>query len=275
MHMLQQLARDQRKTVITSIHQPNSALFFSFDRLIMLAEGNVVYFGSPRDSLTYLRQKNHDSLPLPLACPDGYNAADHWMDLLVQDTAIEEHRVLVQALNSKQTTSPDPSIAGQDNGGDIELQPEEASLMPHKAMSTRDQLIWAWDDDVIADQMDLAIDDRDDDDATKMTMGGYTDTSKYNTSWGYQYRTLVHRSLKNSRSAIFTPINLIKSAALGIVSGALWFQMEYTEKNVFDISSFFFFTMTYVTVATCFPCVWLCSSPSQLCIGRHLQILGI
>jgi ABC-2 type transporter len=277
MHMLQQLARDQRKTVITSIHQPNSALFFSFDRLIMLAEGNVVYFGSPRDSLTYLRQKNHDSLP-SLACPDGYNAADHWMDLLVQDTAIEEHRVLVQALNSKPTASSDPSNTGQDNGGDIELQPvqpEEASLMPHKAMSTRDQLIWAWDDDVIADQMDLAIDDRDDDDATTKMMGGYTDTSKYNTSWGYQYRTLVHRSLKNSRSAIFTPINLIKSAALGIVSGALWFQMEYTEKNVFDISSFFFFTMTYVTVATCFPCVWLCSSPSQLCIGRHLQILGI
>ena len=83
MKMLQQLARAQHKTIITSIHQPNSALFFSFDKLIMLAEGNVVYFGSPRESLTYLRN-------VDLACPDGYNAADHWMDLLVQDTAIEE-----------------------------------------------------------------------------------------------------------------------------------------------------------------------------------------
>jgi ABC-type multidrug transport system permease subunit len=60
-----------------------------------------------------------------------------------------------------------------------------------------------------------------------------------------QYRVLVHRSLKNSRSAIFTPINLIKSAAIALVSGALWFQMDYTEANVFDLSSYFFFTMTY------------------------------
>ena len=241
MHMLQQLARDQRKTVITSLHQPNSALFFSFDRLIMLAEGNVVYFGTPRDSLTYLRERN-------LGCPDGYNAADHWMDLLVQDTAMDENRMMFQVSTSNVTAAPtDPSNIYQEKSKDTNVvQPEEASLMHNnnKGMSTRDQLIWAWDDDVIADQMDLAIDDRDDDDSTKLMTGGYTETSKYNTSWGYQYRTLVHRSLKNSRSAIFTPINLVKSAALGMVSGALWFQVEYTEKNVFDISSFFFFTMT-------------------------------
>merc|ERR1711865_1226281 len=65
--------------------------------------------------------------------------------------------------------------------------------------------------------------------------------SKYNTSWGLQYRTLVHRSMKNSRSAIFTPINLIKSCALGLLSGLLWFQMDYTEARIFDLSSYFFF----------------------------------
>jgi hypothetical protein len=156
---------------------------------------------------------------------------------------MDETRIMFQAAhpnhNPASTTDPDK---GKETD---HVPPEEASSwMNHQSiMSTRDQLIWAWDDDVIADQMDLAMDDRDDDDPTKTT-GGYADTSKYNTSWGYQYRTLVHRSLKNSRSAIFTPINFVKSAALGMVSGALWFQMEYTEKNVFDISSFFFFTMT-------------------------------
>ena len=51
----------------------------------MLSEGQVVYFGTPVHSLTYLREQN-------LACPDGYNAADHWMDLLVTDSAVEEER---------------------------------------------------------------------------------------------------------------------------------------------------------------------------------------
>ena len=83
MKLLHNLAKNHGKTVVTSIHQPSSAVFRSFDRLIMLAEGNVVYFGSPVESLSYLRDLN-------LSCPDGYNASDHWMDLLVIDSAIEE-----------------------------------------------------------------------------------------------------------------------------------------------------------------------------------------
>merc|ERR1712232_946086 len=46
--------------------------------------GNVVYFGKPSNSLSYLKS-------LDLACPDGYNAADHWMDLLVSPAEAEEH----------------------------------------------------------------------------------------------------------------------------------------------------------------------------------------
>jgi hypothetical protein len=194
----------------------------------MLAEGNVVFFGSPRDSLSYLRQTK-------LTCPDGYNAADHWMDLLVQDSTIDESTMV---LASKKLSSTDKVCT-----------PEQLNRM-----TTRDQLILAWDDEAVADQMDLATNNTDKDNPTALVPGSCspliagaattTTTNKYNTSWAYQYRTLVHRSLKNSRSAIFTPINLIKSAALGFVSGALWFQIEYTEANVFDINSFFFFAMS-------------------------------
>lgn len=255
MQMLQQFARAQSKTVITSIHQPNSALFFSFDKLIMLAEGNVVFFGSPRDSLTYLRN-------VDLACPDGYNAADHWMDLLVQDTSIEE--------SSRNILERTERTAGENSDGTgrtiVALESLTEDVQTHvdrnstelvnrnknagrirrdtiKALNltTRERLVQAWDNELIADQMDVATLDQKEEDAVN-NVGSF---KKYNTSWGLQYRVLVHRSLKNSRSAIFTPINLIKSAALGVVSGALWFQMDYTESNVFDMSSFFFFTMTY------------------------------
>lgn len=234
MRMLQTLARTQQKTVITSIHQPNSALFFSFDQLLLLAEGNVVYFGSPRDSLTYLKRFH-------LACPDGYNAADHWMDLLVYDTAIEDE---ITTSISQDHTRQRISQPVHEN------DKKSSSIVLSIKITARDQLIEAWDNEAIADQMDLAstesIGHPEDNNPTIDAIGGMAGLSvnKYNTSWGYQYRTLVHRSLKNSRSAIFTPINLIKSAAIGVVSGALWYQIEYTEANVFDLSSFFFFTMT-------------------------------
>merc|ERR1712224_90732 len=74
------------KTIITTIHQPSSATFLNvFDKLLMISDGNVVYYGTPAHSLEYLAENG-------FACPNGYNGADHWMDLLVTDSAVEEER---------------------------------------------------------------------------------------------------------------------------------------------------------------------------------------
>lgn len=250
--MLQDLARTAQKTIITSIHQPSSALFQSFDQLLMLADGHVVYFGPPLDSLSYLRTQN-------MPCPDGYNAADHWMDLLVQDSAIDETNATGMDLafnvdndapvdsvddimetgvvvDPTKSSSKARSTEGQSNG----------VLSRVAATTTRQRLIQAWENEPMAEQMDAYSEKEQNQDADPTSSGVCEKSfSKYNTSWGLQYRTLVHRSLKNSRSAIFTPLNLVKSAALGLVSGLLWFQMAYTESTVFDRSSYFFFTMTF------------------------------
>ena len=268
--MLQGLARTKNKTIITSIHQPSSAVFASFDRLIMLAEGHVVYFGRPRDSMNYLRQQH-------LNCPDGYNAADHWMDLLVQDSAIEEEEenssghVDMNGSNTHADPTPTTSASTVDsdgevlsgNDGPIEIEESNNEKDEHHvafkkslqhtgptSMTKRQQLIGAWDNEAVAEQMDFFV-KQEHTNRLSIEMSSPDSkkneqlASKYNTSWGLQYRVLVHRSLKNSRSAIFTTINIIKSCALGLVTGLLWFQMEYTEARVFDRSSYFFFTMTF------------------------------
>eukprot|EP00551_Chaetoceros_affinis_P008197 CAMPEP_0203663000 /NCGR_PEP_ID=MMETSP0090-20130426/768_1 /ASSEMBLY_ACC=CAM_ASM_001088 /TAXON_ID=426623 /ORGANISM="Chaetoceros affinis, Strain CCMP159" /LENGTH=771 /DNA_ID=CAMNT_0050525859 /DNA_START=135 /DNA_END=2450 /DNA_ORIENTATION=- len=94
MSLLSSLARDCGKTIITSIHQPSSAIFRSFDNVMFLVDGCAVFYGSPTDSLKYCKS-------LGYACPDGYNAADHWMDLLVEDSAV----VPIDNANSSNTTS--------------------------------------------------------------------------------------------------------------------------------------------------------------------------
>lgn len=68
---------------------------------------------------------------------------------------------------------------------------------------------------------------------------------KFNTSWTTQFKVLLHRSLKNSRSAILTPINIIKSVALGLLTGLLWYQIDLTESTIPDRGSFLFFAITY------------------------------
>jgi ABC-type multidrug transport system ATPase subunit len=255
--MLQDLARTAHKTIITSIHQPSSALFQSFDQLLMLADGHVVYYGPPRDSLRYLRSQN-------LMCPDGYNAADHWMDLLVQDSAIDDSNTVVgmDVENHAKAAAAVDLVDNVDDiletGGAVVVDPtEKATGLSRGAQNnhdmvvgstTRQRLIESWQNESVAEEIDAYVEKRQSQnaaDAASSLVVGEKSFSKYNTSWGLQYRVLVHRSLKNSRAAIFTPLNLIKSGALGLVSGLLWFQMEYTESAVFDRSSYFFFTMTF------------------------------
>ena len=236
--MLHGLAKDHGKTVVTSIHQPSSAVFRSFDRLLMLAEGNVVYFGTPVGSLSYLREQN-------LACPDGYNGSDHWMDLLVVDSAIEEEQEnQSQHAHAVEIVSTDDSDMSDENRkageGQVLRNRRKSSVA---GTSPRMQLICAWDGEVIAEQMDMAV--KEESESGKDAGASLNEGRKYNTTWATQFAVLVHRSLKNSRSAIFTPLNLIKSAVLGLVAGLLWFQLGYSEKYVSDRSSFFFFTMTY------------------------------
>jgi hypothetical protein len=197
------------------------------------------------------------------------------MDLLVQDSAIDESTMTITVHsddeennnnnNNKMDDDRDVEAGDADPAnvvdGDEYGAPTKAGLTSRKnagpltrerdptlSMTTRQRLIRAWDNEAVAEQIDSCVQKEE----TRRRSSIFADKSsagrkfsKYNTSWGLQYRTLVHRSLKNSRSAIFTPINLIKSIALGLIAGLLWFQMPYTEATVFDRSSYFFFAMTF------------------------------
>lgn len=237
------------KTIITSIHQPSSSMFRSFDKLLMLSDGHVVYFGSPEASLEYLEKRQ-------LPCPPGYNAADHWMDLLVTDSAVDEERLE----NQQQQEEEGPSETGlRQRGTSSRLGTHKADADKAAAPPVLPRILLqnAWDNEAVAEQLEAAVSGGGHaDDASSVHSDGRKAASaaeppggggsgKYVTSWWTQYRVLVHRALKNSRSAIFTPLNLCKSVAIGLVAGLLWFQTSYTESNVFDIRSYYFFTMTY------------------------------
>jgi len=221
--LLRKMAVKEGKTVITTIHQPSSQVFQGFDKLLMISEGCVVYFGSPLKSLDYLEQQK-------LACPTGYNAADHWMDLLVlSDDGNEE-----------------------EDGDDRDDEQQQALLAignpNNPSKSPREQLQLAWDNDAVSMEMDAAVE------GSKQNHDGtlsddlqqqQSQEQKYNTPWWTQYGVLVHRSLKGARSSIFTLLNMIKSLAVGVVVGLVWWRMPYTEQTVSDRAAYYFFTMSF------------------------------
>ncbi|ONK68591.1 uncharacterized protein A4U43_C05F13730 [Asparagus officinalis] len=52
LHVLLSLARAGR-TVITTIHQPSSRMFYMFDKLLLISDGSPIYHGRARDSMQY------------------------------------------------------------------------------------------------------------------------------------------------------------------------------------------------------------------------------
>jgi ABC-type multidrug transport system ATPase subunit len=65
-----QLATKENKTIIMSIHQPSSQMYYMFDMLLLLAKGKVAYFGPSRDAMGYFSSRG-------LRCDLQYNPADY------------------------------------------------------------------------------------------------------------------------------------------------------------------------------------------------------
>jgi hypothetical protein len=80
---LKTLARTFHRTVIFTIHQPQSNIVALFDRLLLLAKGQMVYSGE-----SVRAQEHFEKLEHP--CPPGYNIADFLIDLTVE--ASGDHR---------------------------------------------------------------------------------------------------------------------------------------------------------------------------------------
>lgn len=73
--LLQDLARVRGKTILATIHQPNSQAFFYFDRLILMQDGNIVFQGDASQSTNYFRD-------MGLAVKRFGNPADFFMRVL-------------------------------------------------------------------------------------------------------------------------------------------------------------------------------------------------
>jgi len=267
--VLRDLAKNQGKTIITSIHQPNSATFLNtFDKLLMLSDGNTVYFGTPVDSLRYLKSRG-------FPCPEGYNAADHWMDLLVitdynnnnltnSNSVVEtQYEEYIGGGRDWSQKSKIRSVGGRDWSQKSQTRTSSRKTSTTRVAAPKFYLQSIWDNDTLASnlreaaQVQLGITSIDDggiNASERNSFGTQNDqrgsssgssSSKYTTSWMTQYKTLTHRALKKSKLTVFSPVNVVKTIATGFAVGIVYLNKTYTEVDVFNIYAYFFFVMLY------------------------------
>ena len=82
MQTLKDLSKAGR-TIIQTIHQPNSDIFNIFDKLILLAQGNIIYFNDADKAVNYFNKiiaNPRDGTTF--SCPDLSNPADYFMSIM-------------------------------------------------------------------------------------------------------------------------------------------------------------------------------------------------
>ncbi|UJR13071.1 hypothetical protein I4U23_000095 [Adineta vaga] len=104
------------KTIITSIHQPSSQIFHSFDQLILLADGKTIFMGKPENALNYFSIIGYQS-------PLQYNPADFLMDLVNQDMNIREQvkEAYIENKNRLDLIEIQKYLINEPNENDIDL----------------------------------------------------------------------------------------------------------------------------------------------------------
>jgi ABC-type multidrug transport system ATPase subunit/ABC-type multidrug transport system permease subunit len=102
------LAKNYKRTVIFTIHQPRSNIVALFDRLILLAQGKTVYSGSFSQCQGYFDSIGYE-------CPVGFNIADYLVDLTmhaVSSQTFDDGTVFQDTASiSKSSTTAVKSIA--------------------------------------------------------------------------------------------------------------------------------------------------------------------
>lgn len=71
MSSLADLAHNQGKIILLTIHQPRSDIFRMFDQVGIMAYGKLVYFGGSEDMMEYFGK-------LGYPCPTYSNPTDHY-----------------------------------------------------------------------------------------------------------------------------------------------------------------------------------------------------
>jgi ABC-type multidrug transport system ATPase subunit len=75
------------RLVITVIHQPRSSIYGMFDKMLILSEGRTMYFGNASDTcVNYFAD-------LGYVCPESFNPADFYLDLLSLDVRTPESEI--------------------------------------------------------------------------------------------------------------------------------------------------------------------------------------
>lgn len=204
-----QMARARKLTVVATIHQPNTDTYSLFDKILLLARGKTIYFGSREDAPNYFAHIGHP-------VPNYANPADFYMGLLNTDFGAENSeseklsstlkrvKQLAQAFSDSQEMK---QIVGQ-----IQQSVQEASRSN-----------------------------------ARTGLGDVAYRATFARSFIAQTQILVSRGMLNAkRNVLVFWIRVAMYIAMAFLMGTTWFVRDDNQKHIEDRFSAHFFAVAFL-----------------------------
>ncbi|XP_045171648.2 uncharacterized protein LOC123533818 isoform X2 [Mercenaria mercenaria] len=234
-------AAQYNKTIIVSVHQPSSQIYHTFDSLLLMASGKVVYFGGAQEEpLEFFEQ-------VGLNCGEMYNPADFFLEVLTVDQAkideivcaFKQKRItLMNKLSVQQDFDGNETLQTLNNGNEIPAVASSYSGSLKKSDSSSSIISKRYSSGTVVMFDELHVSDLKSSDQQRWPCGFYT-----------QFRMLFWRNFKQSRGRILHLFGVIHYVVIAAFVSMAFFKISSDAKDSRDKMSVCFFCVAFWTFA--------------------------
>ncbi|KAK9808606.1 hypothetical protein WJX72_000468 [[Myrmecia] bisecta] len=285
MHLVQtlrQLATGGR-SVVTTIHQPSSRLYQLLDKLLLLSNGHVMYYGVASGAAEYFHK-------LGYALPFEVNTADFILDLASGDVVTkklsgdESMQHLINCAEHFLDTNPDGYVTGaylseadfgpqlwtaavsrkqlNNETGVPEHELDDIELGQASGSSSAEHSV-----SVPAGNLEV--------DGAPGGRRGVVDADAKGRRWGAPYslqlRTLFQREVRTRRFEVLGKQDFIQFLIVGALAGLFWLQKGQTDTTAGaqNVSGLLFFEMMFLAFRSMLSAIFLFPSSLKMLLKER------
>lgn len=254
---LQRYAAQEAKTIVITVHQPSSQMFHMFDRLLLLCHGQTAYFGDVSQVVDHFQD-------IGLHMKSHYNPADFILEQVKSSPEVRE-RIIAAARAAKKSPSYPSELNHENNNYSkfVDYKNLHNLLKDDRVVANGGESDWGlnWILEVISLSFSLVsvAEETQSEEGKQLWMETQSHSSSassdshqdddywlgYPTSFYTQFKVLSQRNFKEARPRMLSRLNWLQTVGLGVMAGALWFQLPKTEESLHDIQGWMFFSQTY------------------------------
>lgn len=208
--LLKELAGEGR-TVITTIHQPNSMMFAEFDKLLLLASGQTVYYGPAKEAVNYFSRLGYE-------CPYGFNPADYFIALLTNEDFGQSEPVRQKLIDAWEQYEQEADLDYKRSREKLSL--EQVDREENKPLGEAVK-------DYFAD--------------VRSEFDTSPETGKYPTTFLDQLRVLAWRAYLQKKGRLFEKLTLFQVVFVALIVSFIWFRIPHDINYLMDLMGALFF----------------------------------